>query len=40
MGETLTYKILGNHLVEGKLIAPDPDQPTYIDLKPVREQEK
>ena len=26
-------------IVEGKLVAGDPTQPTYIDLKPEREQE-
>ena len=27
-------------VTDGKLIATDPAQPTYIDLKPVREPEK
>jgi hypothetical protein len=39
-GRSTAINVVELFVVDGKLIAGDPDQPTYIDLKPAREAEK
>lgn len=39
-GRTTAINVVELSVVEGKLLAADPEQPTYIDLKPVREDER
>jgi hypothetical protein len=39
-GRTTAINVVELSVVDGKLIAADPNKPTYIDLKAVREGEK
>jgi hypothetical protein len=39
-GRTTAINVVELSVIDGKLIAFDPEQPTYIDLKPIRENEK
>lgn len=39
-GRTTAINVVELTVVGGKLTPGDPDQPTYVDLKPVREEEK
>jgi beta-glucanase (GH16 family) len=39
-GRTTAINVVELSVINGKLVAGDPNQPTYIDLKPVREDEK
>jgi hypothetical protein len=39
-GRTTAINVAELSVIDGKLIAGDPDRPTYIDLKPVREEER
>ena len=39
-GRTTAINVVELTVVDGKLVPGDPNQPTYIDLKPEREQEK
>ncbi|MGA2769525.1 MAG: hypothetical protein ABSG26_01790 [Bryobacteraceae bacterium] len=37
-GRTTAIHVVELSVIDGKLIPGDPNQPTYIDLKPVREE--
>ena len=39
-GRSTAIDVIELSVVDGKLIPGDPDRPTFIDLKPVREEEK
>jgi hypothetical protein len=39
-GRTTAINVVELSVTGGKLIPGDPNQPTYIDLKPVREEER
>jgi hypothetical protein len=39
-GRTTAINVVELSVIDGKLLPGDPDQPTYIDLQPVREVEK
>ena len=39
-GRRAAIDVVELRVADGKLVPGDPDQPTYIDLKPEREQEK
>ncbi len=39
-GRTTAINVVELSVKQGKLLPGDPDQPTYIDLKPVREEER